>query len=70
MSAEVIPLRRHDLNEGDCVRLKSGGPLMIVAIADGEVERGVQVIWIDRRRLKHEWRDARVFDLVARAEPS
>lgn len=56
MSAEVIPLGRHDLNEGDIVRLKSGGPAMIVAIADAEMFNWVECVGVrgerGRRRLQ------------------
>lgn len=71
MSGDVIPLRRHDLEEGDCVRLKSGGPNMLVAIADAEIERLVMCIWFGggprgRRRFQAERFDPATLDVVAK----
>ncbi|HEY2178045.1 MAG TPA: hypothetical protein VGH15_05635 [Caulobacteraceae bacterium] len=53
MSAEVIPLRRHGLTEGDVVRLKGvagANPLMLVGVADGETVREVTCIWMGGAR--------------------
>jgi hypothetical protein len=51
VSADVIPLRFHDIEEGDVVRLKEGGPLLLVGCADSEVAREITVVWLVARRL-------------------
>jgi uncharacterized protein YodC (DUF2158 family) len=69
VNAEVIQLRRHDLIEGDVVRLKSGGPLMLVGVADPEIEDRVMCLWMGgarNRRLQSGMFSARVLDVVAR----
>ena len=74
MSAEIVQLKRHDLNEGDAVRLKSGGPLMLVATADSEIWSEVQCIWVagdrGKRRLQTRLFRPETLDLVARGEQS
>jgi uncharacterized protein YodC (DUF2158 family) len=66
MTGEVVRLRRHDIVEGDIVRLKSGGPLMLVGIADGDIDWWLTALWIEGRRLKSGRFDARCLDLIAR----
>ena len=69
MSGNVTQLRRHDMVEGDAVRLKSGGPLMLVGIADGDIRWEVVCLWMGgtrNRRLQSGVFDARTLDLVAR----
>lgn len=72
MSGNVVQLRHHDLREGDVVRLKSGGPNMLVSIADGEIMPQVQCLWFGgalprgRRRLQCEMFHAATLEIVAR----
>jgi uncharacterized protein YodC (DUF2158 family) len=69
MSENVVQLRRHDLVEGDAVRLKSGGPLMLVGIADGDISSEVTCLWMGgtrNRRLQSGVFHFRTLDLVAR----
>lgn len=63
----VHRIRHHDLKEGDAVRLKAGGPIMIVAIAEPDIERAVQCVWIAKRRLRHDNFLPVLLDVVARA---
>ena len=52
MTAEIVRLRRHDFQEGDAVRLRSGGPIMLVAVADGEIISELLCVWVSGRRLQ------------------
>lgn len=67
--SNVHQLRRHDLVEGDVVRLRADGPLMLVAIADGDVQWRVICLWmggVRNRRLQQSEFDARLLTLVAK----
>jgi uncharacterized protein YodC (DUF2158 family) len=66
MSADIIPLRRHGLGEGDAARVP-GGPIMIVAIADAEIDADVTCVWFSRRRLKSGRFRGDALEIVARA---
>lgn len=64
--SKVVQLRRHELEEGDVVRLNSGGPLMLVAISDAVIDNEVQCIWVVRRRLATEKFPAACLTLIQR----
>ncbi len=68
MTDNVINLRRHDFREGDVVRLKSGGPLMLLMICDADIDNEIHCVWGERRRLKSGAFLAVTVDLVARGD--
>ncbi len=65
--AEIHILLHHNLGEGDAVRLKSGGPVMLVTTADGQRQSAVECVWTNQRLLKTDWFEACTLDVVARA---
>ncbi|MFZ3008551.1 MAG: hypothetical protein WA047_20500 [Phenylobacterium sp.] len=69
MTGDVIPLRFHDIEEGDIVRLKEGGPLLMVGVADAAVAREITVVWLVSRRLHTGVLLPTDVDLVLRGSP-
>lgn len=63
---DVVVIRRHDFAEGDAVRSKAGGPIMLVAIAAPDVMAEFECIWVERRRLKTAKFQPHAVELVAR----
>lgn len=71
MTGNVVQIRRHDLRQGDCVRLKSGGPLMLLGIADPEIMDTVTCVWFGGprgRKLRSAVFRAKTLDLVVRGD--
>lgn len=66
MTAAIHQFRHHNLREGDVVRLRSGGPYMLVAVSDGEIERKVMCVWMAGRRMQTAPFDHRALEIVAR----
>lgn len=56
-----------DIKNGDVVKLKSGGPLMTVAISpmmDAELKDCIRAIWFDEKSGEYTFDDLPIFTLV------